>query len=202
MQPLLDVLHRAAQRAARRAAGSDPGFDPRLVRGSHVAAAGPEVDRVRRLCARLNRVRPGDPKEAVLLSDSPFAAVTRRGRWIYLRQGFAEQLTDNGLAFVLAHEMAHHDLGHLTPMFLAAGMLGNWQRIELAADREGVRLVRAAGFAPAAALEALDPDLLGEEPPDALAAWFPGLAAAVDRVRRTHPPLAERRQALLRWLAG
>lgn len=193
-----------AQRWFERAAAAvratvSGGLDPRIVGDSYVTL-GAEAERARRIAAALNAERSGAPKQPVLLSDCPFAAVTRRGPWIYVRADFARALCDDALAFVLAHEMAHHDLGHLTPMYLSAGLLGNWQQIELAADREGLRLVIEAGYSPERALRALDPQILGDEPDDPLADWFPELAAALDRVRRTHPTLEHRRDQLLSWV--
>jgi hypothetical protein len=69
--------------------------------------------------------------------------------------------------------------------------------MELAADRRGLELATRAGFARAGAFEALDPQWeTGEEAPDPFAGWPPALAGYLDRFRRTHPPMAERRRAL------
>lgn len=173
--------------------------DPRWVE-AYCACYGTEGLRAQSIAGSLNRVRGRAPKKALILRNAPFAAATRFGQWIYIQRDLARVLPDDALAFVLAHEMAHHDLGHLTPIYISAGWLGNWQQIELAADREGMRLVVAAGYSPARALRALDPDLLGEEPHDPLADWFPELAQLLDRVRRTHPSLEHRRQQLEEWL--
>src|SRR6476646_8937674 len=104
-------------------------FDANLV-GSHYVDLGPQAARARAVAARINAVRTGPPKDAVVLWTTGFAAVTRKGPWIYVSHVFAQRLSDDALAFVLGHEMAHHELGHLSTMYLAAGFLGNWQRME------------------------------------------------------------------------
>jgi Zn-dependent protease with chaperone function len=109
---------------------------------------------------------------------------------------FTQRLSDDALAFVLAHEMAHHDLGHLSAMYLAAGVLGNWQKMEFAADRQGLALAVRAGYSAAGALEAFDPRWEGEEDADPFADWPPALAVYLNRFRRSHPPMADRRAAL------
>jgi Zn-dependent protease with chaperone function len=170
-------------------------LDPRLVRGSYVDL-GAQADRARAVAARLNAIRKGPPKQPLLLWTTGYLAVTRRGPWVYVSHGFASRLTDDALAFVIGHEMAHHDLGHLSTMYIAAGALGNWQRIELAADRHGLELAVRAGFSRAAALDALDPHWDDEEPADPFADFPPALAEYLNRFRRSHPPVAERRKAL------
>lgn len=192
---LATVVDEALDRLAGR------GFDLRLVRG-RVIDAGPLADRARGLARRLNAVRSGRPKEPVVVwSVGPgapghgFAAVTRRGPWIYVADALVKRLSDDGLAFVLAHEMAHHDLGHLTPTLMATSLMGHAQRLELMADAEGLRLMRRAGFDPAGALEALSPELWTpeEEPPEPPSE---GLAAWLDRFRRSHPSMRARHDAL------
>jgi Zn-dependent protease with chaperone function len=170
-------------------------FDPVLV-GKSWIELGPQAERARAVAARLNRVRSGPPKQAVLVDAPGYTAVTRRGRWVYVSSGFAQRLSDDGLAFVLAHEMAHHDLGHLTLMYLSAGWLGNRQQIEFAADRLGLELAVKAGFSREGALQVLDPswdDDLADEP---YREWPPALRTYLLRFHRSHPPMSERRAAL------
>ena len=176
-------------------------FDAKLV-GSRYIDLGPQADRARAIAARLNAVRTGPPKDAVVLWNAGFAAVTRKGPWIYVSRVFAQELTDDGLAFVLGHEMAHHDLGHLGTMYVAAGFLGNWQQIELAADREGLALATRAGFSPAGAFEVLDPRWEEGAHPDPFVEWPPAMAAFLNRFRLSHPPIVLRRQALEADAAG
>lgn len=170
-------------------------FDANLV-GSRYVDLGPQADRARSVAARLNAVRPGPPKDAVVLWNAGFAAVTRKGPWIYVSHVFAQQLSDDGLAFVLGHEMAHHDMGHLGTMYVAAGFLGNRQRIELAADRHGLALATRAGFSPAGAFEVLDPRWEDDAHADPFADWPPAMATYLNRFRLSHPPIVDRRRAL------
>jgi Zn-dependent protease with chaperone function len=179
-------------------------FDKKLVGQSYIEL-GAQADRARAIARRLNAVRHRPPKQPVLLQTTGYLAVTRRGPWVYMASGFAQRLSDDALAFVLAHEMAHHDLDHLTIMYVSAGMLGFRQQIELAADREGLNISRRAGFDPRGALEALASS--GDDPEDAGASripssWPPELRAHLDRFRLSHPPLEQRREALERWLAS
>lgn len=174
---------------------SDRKLDAHLV-GSRYVDLGPQADRARGIAARLNAYRSGPPKDAVVLWTNGFAAVTRTGPFIYVAHVFAQHLSDDGLAFVLAHEMAHHDLGHLSTMYVAAGMLGNQQRMELAADRQGLDLVTRAGFARSGAIEVFDPRWEEDPPADPFAGWPPALSAYLNRFRTSHPPMAERRRAL------
>lgn len=172
------------------------GFRSHVVRGS-VIDTGEAAWRARGVAHRLNAVRAGKPKEPVVLWTAGFAAVTLRGPWIYVAKGLMERLTDDGLAFVLAHEMAHHDLRHLNPTLVMAGFLGNSPRMELLADAEAFRLCRAARFGPRGGLETFDEALWTEDPEEPPPPPV-GLQGWVDRLRTTHPPMAERRAALER----
>ena len=72
-------------------------------------------DRVERATAALNKVRaPLPPMQGEVLWLSPPIAFTLPGRYVYITRRFIERcITDAPVAFALAHEMAHHDLGHL-----------------------------------------------------------------------------------------
>ncbi len=176
------------------------GFDPHLVQ-DNVIDLGGQADRIKPIAARLNTVRRGRglaDKHAVVLWTSSYSAVTKRGPWVYIARAIVEKLSDDAIAFVLAHEMAHHDLRHLSPTVVIAGLMGNRQRMELQADRYALELATAAGFAPEGAFEALDPEFWGVDPdePEAPSDLPPRLAELVDRFRRSHPPLPERLAAL------
>lgn len=176
------------------------GFDSRIV-GSNVIDLGPQAERALAIARRLNAVRTGRPKQPVVLWSQGFSAMTLRGRWVYVAKGLAERLSEDGLAFVLAHEMAHHDLDHLTLHMTMAGMLGWKQDMESHADRRALELCLAAGFSPRGALEVTHPDLWEEEPEDPLESWPEGLREWVQRHRRSHPLMSERHQAIQRWIA-
>src|SRR4051794_33940068 len=73
------------------------------------------IDRVRRVESRLQAVRP---QEEPLIVEIPwlelFTAFTGPGRYIYFSRRLYERCaTDEHVAFVIAHEMAHHDLRHV-----------------------------------------------------------------------------------------
>ena len=125
-------------------------------------------DRVRAVAERLQQNRP-DPSRFIVeipWLDS-FSAFTAPGRYIYFGRRLLERCPDeDSTAFVIAHEIAHHDLGHLslfTGPFsrhaarLQAGALAvlffrllqkriyspEW---ELAADRRAIEMCLAAGY--------------------------------------------------------
>jgi hypothetical protein len=133
-------------------------------------------DRAAAAAARLQAVRAGPPFEVVVLFASGLQAFTLPGTRIYLTRDLLEELPGEGaLAFVIGHELAHHDLGHLSVDPRLASALAHlpraadaaqvvrrallaWARPEweLAADAESARLVCAAGYTLDDCLAALD----------------------------------------------
>jgi len=176
------------------------GFDSRIV-GSNVIDTGPQAARAIGIARRLNAVRDGRPKQPVVLWSQGFSAMTLRGRWVYVARGLAERLSEDGLAFVLAHEMAHHDLDHLTLHMTMAGVLGWKQDMESQADRLAFTLCRTAGFSSRGGLEVTSADLWEDEPEDDLDHWPEGLRDWTQRHRRSHPLMSERHEAIKRWIA-
>ena len=77
--------------------------------------------RVQRAMRQLHGARPGRPRlEAEVLWLLPYSAFTLPGRYLYVSRRLLERCAcDAEAAFVLAHEVAHHDLGHLDE-------LGRW----------------------------------------------------------------------------
>src|SRR5262245_62093557 len=73
------------------------------------------AERLDRVMARLNAVRQdGIPLVAHCLRFPAFTAFTVPGRNLYVARQLFERLpSDECAAFVLGHEVAHHDLGHL-----------------------------------------------------------------------------------------
>ena len=110
-------------------------FDPDLI-GGNVIDLGHHRERVTALADRLNAHRSGRPKQAVVLWTSGYSAVTKRGPWVYIARGLVDALSDDAVAFVLAHEMGHHDLRHLSPTVMIAGLLGELL-LDAASDLEG-----------------------------------------------------------------
>lgn len=74
------------------------------------------LERAARVMARLNACRAdGEPKEAVILALRGVSAFTFAGRYIYVERHLYERLpSDEAVAYVCAHEIAHHDCGHLS----------------------------------------------------------------------------------------
>jgi predicted Zn-dependent protease len=135
------------------------------------------LDRVRRIEERLQSRRPPDQR---LLVEIPWmdesTAFTAPGRYIYFTRLLFEQCaSDEPAAFVVAHELAHHDLGHVA---LFRGWADKIARLpgatlfalfffalekrlygpekECQADRHGLDLCLAAGYSPESCLEIFD----------------------------------------------
>jgi len=76
------------------------------------------VDRAARVTERLtphrNAGKGGRPLEIVIPWIHPLVAFTAPGRYIFFGRRLYERCPDDETtAFIVAHEMAHHDLGHL-----------------------------------------------------------------------------------------
>lgn len=104
---------------------SEQAFDPRIelaewLHGELVREYAGETEawateRVARVMARLNAERmDAEPKEGIILLLPRSRAFTTIGRYVYISRRLLERLpSDDEAAFVLAHEIAHHDCGHL-----------------------------------------------------------------------------------------
>lgn len=189
MRSLAQLIDDALDLAAGRR------FDRDLI-GRDVIDLGAHAERVRAIADQLNTHRSGRPKQALVLWTTGFSALTKRGPWVYIARSLVDKLSDDGVAFVLAHEMAHHDLRHLSPTLMVAGMLGQTQRMEFQADRHGMQLAQRAGFSPDGAFEALSPSLWEEQPVEPETWGTPQIREWVNRFRKSHPPLQERLEAL------
>src|SRR5215831_11635197 len=73
------------------------------------------IDRIRRVESRLQKDRPESNRLTVEIPWLEEAtAFTAPGRYIYFSRRLYEVCaTDEHVAFVVSHEMAHHDLGHV-----------------------------------------------------------------------------------------
>ncbi len=132
---------------------------------------------VDRVMAVLNAVRtPVQPMIGEVLWLRAPMAFTLPGQYCYISRQFIERCSsDAPAAFALAHEIAHHDLGHLrgaeawaasaathAPLRLAALILRGLARriysreMELAADARALVHCRMAGFEPRKCLGAFD----------------------------------------------
>jgi predicted Zn-dependent protease len=125
------------------------------------------VELVQRAAERLNRKRaPAAPLEPIILWMTTPTAFIGPGRYIYFSRGLLHQACwEEAVAFGLAHEMAHHDLGHtqlyrrklalvryLPGSMIVAAVLGiadhwlNGPEYETAADARALNLCLAAGY--------------------------------------------------------
>jgi Zn-dependent protease with chaperone function len=116
---------------------------------------------------RLQAGRPVGERLEVVVPWMRFGtAFTAPGRYIYFSRGLLERCPDDEMvAFVVAHEIAHHDLDHLKLLptwmprmaqraggtFIALTVIGLERRIygperECAADRHAIDLCLAAGY--------------------------------------------------------
>jgi predicted Zn-dependent protease len=124
-------------------------------------------ERVDRAMASLNIARESkEPIISEVLWMSPPIAFTLPGRYCYISRRFIERCaSDAPVAFALAHEIGHHDLGHLgpaeswaaevielAPVRLAVQLLyrlSSWvysRDMEFRADEYALELCHKAGF--------------------------------------------------------
>lgn len=164
-------------------------------------------DRVARVTTRLQRDVPFDERlETLVIWVDDQTAFTAPGRTIYISRRLLERFaSDDAAAFVVAHELAHHLLGHIPrppttllrlPIDVAIALI----RMRIAtparerdADLLAIELCLEAGYDAARCISALDhldrialdygdvDGALGADP--SLPGWL---------MRRTHPPTRER----------
>jgi peptidase M48-like protein len=130
-------------------------------------SSGWAIESVQRVGEKLQIGRPTkEPFEVKVPWIEHFTAFTAPGRYIYVSRRLLEMCRDDEMtAFVIAHEMAHHDLGHLdifpewltnltgttiTPLLTV--LYRNMETVfygpekECAADRRAVDLCKEAGY--------------------------------------------------------
>lgn len=193
-----------------------------------VEESGWAAERVNAAMERLNAASEQRPFRAVVLWLRSANAFTMPGRYLYVgRELLSRGLSEEGVAFVLAHEMAHHALGHLASFERvlesegepALAKMRAWfehvaERVlryspdqEREADAWALRLCAAAGYDERGALELFD--LLRRVALDyrALDSVFgddaePGAIdawlARVTGYAPSHPAILHRREAILR----
>ncbi len=108
----------------------------------------------------------GEPPHVVVLLTQPLIAFTAPGRFIYISRRLLERCPgDPAVAFLIAHEVAHHQLGHLDlfagvakrlPRTSAPAIVAATYQLlvrhlysptnEAAADQRALELCLAAGF--------------------------------------------------------
>jgi predicted Zn-dependent protease len=122
--------------------------------------------RVERVTERLQKDAPAeDRRETVILWTAFATAFTAPGRYIYITRPLLERCPDDECAaFVIAHELAHHHLGHLrhfpewatglrgVPVRAALAVIRELEsriygpELECEADRRALELCLAAGY--------------------------------------------------------
>lgn len=125
-------------------------------------------DRVRTAAARLQAYRPASQRfTTVVVWFQEFNAFTAPGKYVYFSRRLLERcLTEDAAAFVIAHEIAHHELGHIGTFQgafarraarLNVGVLAILffrilqkriynPELELAADRRAIDMCLKAGY--------------------------------------------------------
>ncbi|HEX9791789.1 MAG TPA: M48 family metallopeptidase [Kiloniellales bacterium] len=125
------------------------------------------------LIQHMNNPIPADSVKVTVMQDSQINAANAGGGDFYVTSGLLEKASDDNLRGVLAHEIAHADLGHINKLQtvgagvgIGAALLGTiWpgteqlaplagnillshysRTEETAADMHGVEILRRAGF--------------------------------------------------------
>ena len=119
------------------------------------------VDRVRRVTERLQEHLPEEDRfESLVIHADQTNAFTGPGRTIFITHRLVDELPDeSAAAFVIAHELAHHHLGHIPgryprtwPMFDPPPVSHERERH---ADLHAIELCMGAGYAPERCILAL-----------------------------------------------
>lgn len=141
-----------------------------IAANAYIEQSGFMPDRVRSAAMRLQTMRPAAERYiAVVPWLESFYAFTAPGKYVYFGRRLLERCPhEDAAAFVIAHEIAHHDLGHIAIFAgpfarrlasLTAGAIAvlffrilqkriyspEW---ELAADRRAIDLCLEAGYDP------------------------------------------------------
>lgn len=133
-----------------------------------IETSGWAADRTRGVTERLQWDTPPDEwLETVVVWWSAYNAFTLPGKTIYISRRLLECMPhDDAAAFVIAHELAHHRLGHVPdltsrwwPLVLAKTLLQrriHSREHELDADRRAIEMCIAADYHPERCIEALE----------------------------------------------
>jgi predicted Zn-dependent protease len=193
--------------------GSPPtGRQPQTQRPSTQPVDARQAERLQRimipLIKAMNNPRPLNQVRVGLIDDASINAANAGGGEFYVTTGLLAKANDEQLVGVLAHEIAHDDLGHvakaqalgtgltigaiildqiipgsgaITPI---AGQLiarGYGRQEEYAADRHGVEILKRAGHAPEVMIKTLS-WLMQTTGGGGRGGWFSTHPATADRI--------------------
>jgi predicted Zn-dependent protease len=158
------------------------------------------LERVARVEQRLQADRPAGERLAVEILWIPECnAFTGPGRWVYVSRRLLERCkSDDALAMIVSHEIAHHDLGHpgTGDLLWVLERLMSSPEMEAEADAHGFNLCIAAGYDPKKCLSLFD--ILEDDSLDwGDRAGVFGSDAEIDAALADEP---EWRRALERWV--
>lgn len=112
-------------------------------------------DYINGLAQRLNNGTPS-PFTIEILRTSLTLAVSPAADTIAISSGLLINCTNEAqLSFILAHEIAHHQLGHVARLLDGEISASDSRDMELAADRRALLLMLRAGINPIGSLDAL-----------------------------------------------
>lgn len=173
-----------------------------------------------RVADRLQAGRPAEERFVVeVLWAQDFGAFTTPGRWVYLSRRLMERCVhEDAVAMVVAHEIAHHDMGHMdvsSPLAWLAGQKLHGPEWEAQADAHGFNLCLAAGYDPYRCLHLFDvieeyaldvgdrdivfgPERVFDREMEGEAAWKVEMLRWLHARRRGYAPLRERKAVLAR----
>lgn len=170
-----------------------------------VEKSGWAAERAQRVTEALQRTIVAGPRfDTLVVWMDQYQAFTMPGRTIYISRRLFELMpTDDAVAMIVAHELAHHRLGHIPEIALPAltlhwarqlfHMLYARQEREHQADLLGMELCVEAGYDPAACVRAFE--LLQQVALDYRD--IDGAIGAEDGSVRPHPALDQRIAAVL-----
>ena len=140
---------------------SDDPFRKKVEAAHVIEREGWRVDRARRVTERLQAAIPENERfETLVIHASQANAFTAPGRTIYISHRLLDQLPDEAAAaFVIAHEIAHHHLGHTFGRYPRSWSLFEPPPVsherERHADLHAIELCMQAGYEPERCILAL-----------------------------------------------
>lgn len=163
------------------------------------------VERVNRVTQRLQaKLAPDERFETLVIWADHHNAFTCPGQTIYISRRLLEMLPDDdAAAFVVAHEIAHHHLGHLMsfslpqlPLAMLLGLVRSYyerHHHERHADLHAIELCMAAGYDSERCINALNIlDVITLNYGDIEGSIGAATNREAEIVRRGYPPVQDR----------